>query len=189
MTCFASLQSVSVDCSIATLERSVHCGLRPLAKVSTFRYSPTTRSRKPVRIVLDTNILASALIHGDGPPGRVLAAVKHDGVTPITSAAQLHELRDVVSRAQLGRYIRREEAEDLIRNLEAVADVVAADLPDVDASPDPDDNFILGTAIAGRADMIISGDKKHMLSLGHVDGVPIITAADALDRLHGGNGP
>ena len=67
--------------------------------------------------------------------------------------------------------------------------LVSALIPDVDASPDPDDNLILGTAIAGRADMIISGDKKHMLSLGHVDGVPIVTAADALDRLHGGNGP
>ena len=142
-----------------------------------------------MRIVLDTDIFVSALIHGDGPPGRVLAAVKHDGVTLITSAAQLHELRNVVSREHLRRCIRREEAEDLIRNLEAVAEVIAADLPNVNVSPDPDDNLILGTAIAGRADMIISGDKKHMLSPGHVDGIPIVTAADAIDRLHGGSGP
>lgn len=144
------------------------------------------RSRKPVRIVLDTNIFVSAMIHGDGPLGRVLAAVKHEGVTLITSVAQLRELRNVVSRERLSSHIRREEAEDLIRNLEAVGEVVTGDLPNVNVSPDPDDNLILGTAIAGRADIIISGDKKHMLSLGgHVNGIPIVTAADAVDRLYG----
>ena len=140
-----------------------------------------------MRIVLDTNIFVSAFIHGDGPPGRVLAAVKHEGVTLVTSVAQLLELRNVVSREHLRPYIRREEAEDLIRNLEAVSEVVTAALPSVNVSPDPDDNLILGTAIAGRADMIVSGDKKHMLSLGgHVNGIPIVTAADAADRLYGG---
>ena len=142
-----------------------------------------------MRIVLDTNIFVSAFIHGGGPPGRVLAAVKHEGVTLVTSAAQLLELRNVVSREHLRPYIRREEAEDLIRNLEAVSEVVTAALPSVNVSPDPDDNLILGPAIAGRADMIVSGDKKHMLSLGgHVNGIPIVTAADAADRLYGGGG-
>ena len=84
---------------------------------------------------------------------------------------------------RLGPYIRREEAEDLIRNLEAVGEVVSTDLPNVNDSPDPTDNLILGTAIAGHADMIVSGDKRHMLSLGQVDGIPIVTAADASDQL------
>ena len=79
--------------------------------------------------------------------------------------------------------IRPEEAQDLIRNLEAVGEVVT-DLPDVNASPDPDDNPILAAAIAGRADLIVSGDKKHMLALGRVQGIPIVTAAVAVDRLH-----
>lgn len=50
-------------------------------------------------------------------------------------------------------------------------------------SPDPDDNVILATAIAGQADLIVSGDKKHMLALGQVDGIPIVPAAEAADRL------
>ncbi len=55
--------------------------------------------------------------------------------------------------------------------------------PDVDLSPDPKDNPILAAAIAGKADLIVSGDKKHMLALGEVKGIPIVTARDALDRL------
>lgn len=48
-------------------------------------------------------------------------------------------------RARLHPYIHQEEAESLIRNLEAVADVVTADLADVNISPDPDDNLILAS--------------------------------------------
>ena len=118
-----------------------------------------------MRIVLDTNVLVSALISREGPPGRVLSAVKHGGVTLVTSGEQLSELRAVVSREQLRPYIRPDEAEDLLGNLQVVGEVVT-NLPTVNASPDPDDNLILATAIAGRADLIVSGDKKHMLEIG-----------------------
>lgn len=136
-----------------------------------------------MRIVLDTNVLVSALISGDGPPGRVLATIKQEGLTLITSAAQLDELRNVLGRERLRPWIRPAEAQDLIRNLEAVGEVVT-DLPDVSVSPDPDDNPILATAIAGKADLIVSGDKKHMLALGDIRGIPIVTAAVAAGRLH-----
>ena len=139
-----------------------------------------------MRIVLDTNVFVSALIRGDGPPGRVLAAVRRSRVTLVTSEEQLRELRRVLGRKRLRARIHPAEAEDLIRNLPAVAEVVPADLPSMNASPDPDDNLILATAIAGRADLIVSGDRKHMLSLGNVQGIPIITAADAADQVYGG---
>ena len=136
-----------------------------------------------MRIVLDTNIFVSALISRNGLPGRVLEAVKHQGLTLVTSTVQLDELRAVLSRERLAPYIRREEAADLIRNLEAAGEVVTTDLPSVEVSSAPDDNRILSTAIAGRADLIIPGDKKHMLSLGQVEGIPILSVADAVDRL------
>ena len=53
----------------------------------------------------------------------------------------------------------------------------------MDLSSDPKDNPILAAAIAGKADLIVSGDKRHMLALGHVEGIPIVTARDPLDRL------
>lgn len=135
-----------------------------------------------MRIVLDTNVLVSALISGEGPPGRVLAAVRREGLTLVTSESQLGELKTVLSRERLRPYIHPGAAEDLLRNLEAIGEVVA-DLPDVNASPDPDDNLILAAAVAGRADLIVSGDKKHMLALGRIDGIPIVTAAAASERV------
>lgn len=82
-----------------------------------------------MRIVLDTNVLVSALISGDGPPGRVLAAVKRGRLMLVTSEAQLAELRTVVGRERLRPYIRAEEAEDLIRNLAAIGEVAGTFRP------------------------------------------------------------
>lgn len=135
-----------------------------------------------MRILLDTNILVSALLSRDGPPGQVLAAVKQHGHTLITSVFQIEELQSVVRRKHLRSRISREDAEDLVYNLEAVG-VVVAELPEIDLSPDPDDNFILAAAVAGKADMLVSGDKADMLSLGKVEGIPILTAREALERL------
>ena len=61
------------------------------------------------------------------------------------------------------------------------------ELPEVSLSADPDDNLILATAIAGKADLVVSGDRKHMLSVGYVNGIPIVTAQDAADRLRSDN--
>ena len=135
-----------------------------------------------MRIVLDTNILVSALLTPNGPPGRLLAAVKRGDVALVTSDAQLRELRDVLGRDGLSARIRHQEAAALLDNLPTIGEV-ATDLPAVDASSDPDDNVILAAAIAGRANLIVSGDKDHMLALGQVAGIPIVTARDALDRL------
>lgn len=145
--------------------------------------SRTKQWQGPVRIVLDTNIFVSALISPDGPPGRLLAAAKHERVTLLTSEAQLSELSDVLSREHLRATIRPEDAEDLLGNLEVVSEVVT-DLPPVRLSADPDDNLILAAAISGRADLVVSGDKRHMLALGQVGDIPIVTASAAAALLH-----
>ena len=119
---------------------------------------------------------------GDGYPGQLLAAVKRERITLVTSIYQIDELRDVLGRERLKPYIRPAEAEDLVYHLEAVG-MVTGKLPEMSLSPDPKDNPILATAVAGEADLLVSGDKGDMLALGHVEGIPIVTARDAVGRL------
>ena len=54
--------------------------------------------------------------------------------------------------------------------------IVIRNLPRVNYSPDPDDNPIIATAIAGEASYVVSGDKGDLLVLDKVQGVQIITA-------------
>ena len=136
-----------------------------------------------MRIVLDTNVLVSALIAREGPPGRLLSAVKRGDCTLVMSVYQIEELRKVLGRDRLKPYIRSAEADDLLHGLESVG-VVVAELPEMDLSPDPKDNPILATGLAGQADLIVSGDKRDMLALRHVEGIPIVTPRDATARLH-----
>jgi hypothetical protein len=135
-----------------------------------------------VRIVLDTNVLIGALITKGTPPDRLCQAWLRGEIELVTSAAQLAEVADVLARPRLQKYLDADEAAAIVENIDTRAVIVDAP-PDVDFSPDPKDNPILAAAIAGKADLIVSGDKKHMLALGAVEGIPIVTARDALDRL------
>ena len=47
-------------------------------------------------------------------------------------------------------------------------------------SPDPKDDPILAAAVAGAAELVVSGDKSDMLALGDVEGIPICSAREAL---------
>lgn len=135
-----------------------------------------------MRIVLDTNILIGALITKGTPPDRLYQAWLEGEIELLTSTAQLAEVTAVLSRPRLQRYLDADEAAAIVENLDTRAVILDAP-PDVNLSPDPRDNPILAAAIAGKADLIVSGDKKHMLALGEVEGIPIVTARDALDRL------
>lgn len=135
-----------------------------------------------VRIVLDTNVLIGALITKGTPPDRLYQAWLRGEIDLVTCTAQIVEVADVLSRPRLLKYVDADEAAAIVENIDTRA-VILDDPPDVDLSPDPKDNPILAAAIAGKVDLIVSGDKKHMLALGEVEGIPIVTARDALDRL------
>ena len=100
----------------------------------------------------------------------------------VTSAEQVDELRRVLAYEKLRPYISPEQARDFVENIEVAASM-ATNLPTLRASPDRDDNVILATAVAGEADAVVSGDKRDMVALGDVEGIPIITARQAVERL------
>ena len=86
--------------------------------------SPVERSSAAVRLVLDTNVLVSALISREGCPGFLLAAAKGEGCTLITSKFQIDELQRVLARKAMRKYIPQAESDDLLAALDAVAVVV-----------------------------------------------------------------
>lgn len=136
-----------------------------------------------MRLVLDTNVLVSGLLSSKGPPGQLVAAWLDQRFELVTSREQIDELRRVLGYPKLRPYIDPDQARDFVENIEALASLATA-LPKVAASPDPDDNLILATAIAGGATAVVSGDKADMLSLGAVDGIPILSAREAVGRLN-----
>lgn len=135
-----------------------------------------------VRVVLDTNILISALITRNTPPDKLYQAWLRGEIELVISDAQVAEIYDVLSRPRLRRFLDADEADAIAENIAARA-LVITELPVVNVSPDPKDNPVLASAIAGKAELIVSGDKKHMLDLGEVEGIPIVTARKALELM------
>ena len=115
-----------------------------------------------MRVVLDTNILVSALIVEGTPPDELSRAWRRGGIELVTSTAQIAEIARVLARPRLQRFLYAGEAAAIVENIAALA-LVPDDPPAVDLSPDPADNPI--RAIAGRADLIVSGDRKRVLAL------------------------
>lgn len=135
-----------------------------------------------MRVALDTNIFVSALISPGGHPDLLLDAWMRGDVTVITSREQLAEIAGVLSRDRLRRWIDQADADALLEHIDARAVIVGA-IPRVVVASDPDDNMILATAIAGGAELLISGDKSHLLSLGEVEGILIVSPKDAIARI------
>lgn len=135
-----------------------------------------------MRIVLDTNVLVSAFLTKQGVPNLIVSAWEGGVYRLVTSKQQLAELERVLRYDKLRHRILPQEAADLVTRMR-MSGYLAENLPEVDFSPDPDDNILLATAIAGKADLLVTGDQKHLLPLGVVEGISIVSPRAALEKI------
>lgn len=137
-----------------------------------------------MRLILDTNILVAALITRGTPPDKLYEAWRDGRFTLLTSELQIEEIRRVTRREGIRFRIHQAEAGRLVNDLRRLATLIE-NLPTLDVSPDPYDNFLLAMAQAGHADLLVTGDKRDLLSLSSHQGTRILTARDALGLLGG----
>ncbi len=130
-----------------------------------------------IRAVLDANVLVSALIRPQGPPGRIVLRLLKDGAFElVVSPSTLDELRRSLGYPRVRRYLRstQQEIDTWIESLAVVADVVEGSLRLQVVTEDPDDDIYIAAAIEGMAHYIVSGD-RHLLDVGEVEGIQIVT--------------
>lgn len=72
---------------------------------------------------------------------------------------------------------------DVVEDLRALSVVVSPITIARVVLTDPDDDHVLAAALTGAADLIASGDKRDLLPLGSYQGIPIITAREALEPI------
>ena len=132
-----------------------------------------------MRLVIDTNILISALLSGTSLPAHLIVLWREGRFDLLTSVEQLDELMRVTRYPKIRERLAPALAGRLINELRDIA-VVVSDLPVVSVSPDPYDNYLLAMAAAGAADFLITGDKRDLLGLKLYEGTRIITVREFL---------
>jgi len=122
-----------------------------------------------MRIVFDTNVLIAALITTEGVCGNLVkrCAQVH---TPITSEFILNELREKLTEKFKKKPTDIDDAITLLRSKFVVVESATLETP---VCRDPDDDRVLGAAIAGEAQCIITGD-KDLLSLTRYEDIDIL---------------
>ncbi len=136
-----------------------------------------------MRAVVDTNILVRALIKPQGTVGPVLRHLREGAYRLLYSESLLAELVDVLGRPRIqAKYgIGADDVATVLKLLELRGELVIPRRR-VTVCRDPKDNQVLEAAIAGRADVIVSGD-DDLLVLNPFEGIPTVVPADFLAML------
>lgn len=136
-----------------------------------------------MRVVLDTNVIISAVMFG-GKPASALDAANTDARVLLISDRILLE----VARVLMGKFRQSPTAaERVLDRLRSLAEFVTP-TGQISECRDPDDNRILEAALAGTADYIVSGD-ADLLSMRSFRGVQIVSVAAFLARLNSAETP
>jgi uncharacterized protein len=133
-----------------------------------------------VRVVLDTNILVSALIRRNSIPGRIVQAWLQGGFVLLSHEREIDELRAVTRRPEVRGLLRRAEAGRMVNELRTAAELLDQ-IPRIRRSDDPGDDFLLAMCDVGEADYLVTGDKRGLLALGRHGRTSIVTARQFLD--------
>jgi putative PIN family toxin of toxin-antitoxin system len=139
-----------------------------------------------MRVVLDTNILLSAILSPRGAPAQIIEAWERNLFTLAICPELLTELADVAQRPSFRARLHAGVAARLAASLRDLA-VSYRDLPSASGAPDQKDNFLLALSDASQADFLVTGD-KGLLSLKRYKASRIIAPAALIEFLKAQSG-
>jgi len=132
-----------------------------------------------VRVVIDTNVLVSALLAEKSLPAHLLTLWREGYFELLTSQHHIAEMKRVTRYPKIRARLPRTTAGRLINELRDLA-IALKTLPTISLSPDPKDNYLIAMAAAGGADFLITGDKRDLLALRIHAGAKIVTVREFL---------
>ncbi|NIP19446.1 MAG: putative toxin-antitoxin system toxin component, PIN family [Xanthomonadales bacterium] len=135
-----------------------------------------------MKIVLDTNVLVSAILSPNGPPAAVLRTLLTERVSLCFDERIVSEYRDVLTRTKFS--FDRELVEELIGFLEAAGSPTLAP-PLAVTLPDPWDQMFIEVAVASQADFLVTGNLKHFPEEAR-EGVRVASPREFLEALLAG---
>ena len=131
------------------------------------------------RLVLDTNVIISALVMESGVPARAFEHAARHGLLVFTDNTRRELVASMLS-PKFDKYVNRAKREAFLLALAPIMDVVPV-IQIVRVCRDPFDDHLLEAALNGRADVIVTGD-KDLLALHPFKGITILSPASYAAR-------
>lgn len=141
-------------------------------------------SPKSIIAVPDINVFVSGTTISQGYPSQVFDLWQNNYFQIATSEPILQKMREVYLYPPVKKItgMNEEQADEFLKNLRQSAIVVSGKTV-VDVSSDPEDNSLFACAIEAKANYIVSGDKKHVLSVGYFKGIKTISPKDFVEEI------
>ena len=135
-----------------------------------------------MRVVLDTNILISALIRPKSEARQMYEAAKSGRIALVTCDAQFEEFRRVTRYPKVQRYISPAEAGTMLNEIRELALYFVVN-EKLDVSPDPADNYLFALAQSSEANYLVTGDKDDVLAIGKHGKTKIVSLKKLMEIL------
>ena len=139
-----------------------------------------------MKVVLDTNVLISALISPHNPPDLILQSWLAGDFELLTSEDQLEEIRRVSRYEHLLPFLQPHRVGLIINRMRSLATIVKPGTLISEEALDPDDNFLIVICEAGSANNLVTGDQRAgLLERRYIGATEVLTAAQFAERYLG----
>ncbi len=134
-----------------------------------------------LRVLLDTNVLVSALVKR-GKPRQLLRALRVKRISIVISKQIIEEFAEVTAHPKIRRYVDRDDIASFLAFVSSVAAYAEVRSRFKVVKEDPKDDVIVRAAYDGRVSYIVSGD-RHLLRIRNFRGIKIVTVNEMLRLL------
>lgn len=134
------------------------------------------------KIVIDTNILVSAVLFPNSLPAKALdKAMNYWEI--VVSKNTLNEFLEVISRNKFDKYFvnRANGRQVFIENFTQSVTLIEP-TEEITDCKDPKDNQFLEIAISANAQLLVTGDHKDLITMNPYRGLKILTAKEFLEK-------
>jgi uncharacterized protein len=133
-----------------------------------------------MRVVIDSNVIVSAMLSPHAPPAQVVRQALQGGLGLFHDDRILAEYREVLSRPKFG--FDADDVRAMLEGIEWIGETVFASPLSIEL-PDPDDLPFLEVAAAARADALVTGNTRHFRPVKGRHDVRVLTPRALLDLL------
>ncbi len=132
-----------------------------------------------MKVVIDTNVMVSALLSPKSIPAQILRLWREDIIEVLTNSIIIEEIREVMAYSRIKKKLSLQfsQVHEFIELLEIYTVPVKVPAKVKKISLDMDDDIFLHVAYYGKAECIISGD-KHLLDVKQYKGIPVLKPAE-----------